>query len=184
MDTRLDVAADFLMNLGRLAQTRLDLRNIHMTESLLRLRRSLPVITFNIIVKSSRRKSVRIDVIHLEINNPMIKTRIVKSFVCFPSGMLLFKTGPHRRGHSTPSDCPRKQTVFKNRVHHNTLSRLRCLFLFYGNRLLPQSERIQNHHTIFSTVARLFPDCFFVVFFINRINLFPSPVFCAFTCCQ
>lgn len=42
----------------------------------------------------------------------MIKTRIVKSFVCFPSGMLLFKTGPHRRGHSTPSDCPRKQTRF------------------------------------------------------------------------
>lgn len=80
MDTRLDVAADFLMNLGRLAQTRLDLRNIHMTESLLRLRRSLPVITFNIVVDSSRRKSVRIDVIHLEINNPMIKTRIVKSF--------------------------------------------------------------------------------------------------------
>ena len=68
VDARLDVASDFPVDLRRLSQTRFDFRNVHMTKPLLRLRRSLAVIAFNIVVDSSRRKTVWINVIHLEIS--------------------------------------------------------------------------------------------------------------------
>ena len=57
------------MNLGRLAQTRLNFRNVHMAKSLFRLRCSLSIVAFNIVVDPSRRESVWENVIHLEINS-------------------------------------------------------------------------------------------------------------------